>query len=94
LPVRTATGLKTVTGLLVSDVIPLSAAQSPLVQDTAVPRGSAPAERQQESSGAGVLAIAGASLAVLAILALGAAGELGVRWRALAPRRRAGAMPR
>jgi PKD domain len=78
-------GLERVTGLLVSDVIPLSAAASPLVQETGAPRGSAArARRHVEASP--VPAIIGASLAVLLLLGLGAARELDVRWSALLPR--------
>src|SRR5262249_36108043 len=72
-------GLEHVDGRLVSDIIPLSAATSPLVTETAAPRGSAPAERRPVGPSP-VPAISGGTLAVLLLFALGAARELDVRW--------------
>jgi hypothetical protein len=77
-------GLQRVDGRLVSDVIPLAAAASPLVQRGGERRGTAERERAHVGSGSVPAAIA-ASLAVLALLGLGAARELGLRWRALVP---------
>lgn len=80
-----ATGLERVTGRLVSDVIPLSAVNSPLVTEVGAPRGSPARERRHVEAGPLPAIIAG-TLAVVLLLALGAARELDVRWRTLLPR--------
>jgi hypothetical protein len=68
-----------VQGQLISDVIPLPADRSPLVHVVAASSASAPARQAPER--ASWLPIAGAALAILALLGLGAQRELGrPRW--------------
>jgi hypothetical protein len=63
-----------VRGLLISDVIPLPASQSPLVHVVAAPSATAPA--RQSPRPPSVLPIVGAGLAVVLLLGLGAGREL------------------
>ena len=72
-------------GQLISDVIPLPADRSPLVHLVASSSATAPARHPPERPS--VLPIAGAALAILALLALGAQRELGRPrwWPALRP---------
>jgi hypothetical protein len=68
-----------VQGELISDVVPVPADQSPLVQVAAAAAASAPARETPE--GPSVVPIIGAALAVLVLLGLGAQRELGrPRW--------------
>ncbi len=68
-----------VQGELISDVVPVPADRSPLVQVVSAPAASAPARETPE--GPSVLPVIGAALAVLVLLGLGAQRELGrPRW--------------
>ncbi len=68
-----------VQGELISDVVPVPADRSPLVQVVSAPAAGAPAREAAE--GPSVLPIVGAALAVLVLLGLGAQRELGrPRW--------------
>jgi hypothetical protein len=71
-----------VAGQLISDVVPLPAGASPLVHVVPAVATAPPARRAIRAS---LLPVFGAALAVLLLLGLGAARELGWRpaWRAL-----------